>query len=142
MALYDRRQLVLLLGLLAAAGSGLAVREWRQTRPDLVERLERLDRDEARPAVVAAEPDGAHDHPGGTTGSRLAKRERTAPVDLNRASAEELMRLPGVGPSLAARIVALREAEGRFASVDDLRKIRGLGRARLERLRPMLTASE
>jgi competence ComEA-like helix-hairpin-helix protein len=140
--LYDRRQLVLLLGLLAAAGTGLAVREWRQARPDLVERLEQLDRDATPPATVANDPDATRSRPAATTGSRFAKRESAAPVDLNRASAEELTRLPGVGAGLAARIVALREAEGGFASVDDLRKIRGLGRARLERLRPLLTASE
>jgi competence ComEA-like helix-hairpin-helix protein len=58
------------------------------------------------------------------------------PIDVNRASADELARLPGVGRTLAARIVATREAEGPFASVDDLRRVPGLGRARVDRLRP------
>jgi competence protein ComEA len=57
------------------------------------------------------------------------------PLDVNRASAEELARLLGVGRALAGRIVETREAAGPFASVDDLRRVPGLGRARVERLR-------
>lgn len=52
------------------------------------------------------------------------------------------MRLPGVGPALAARIVAAREAIGRFHSVDDLDRVRGLGRAKVERLRPLVVVGE
>jgi len=58
------------------------------------------------------------------------------PLDLNRASAAELERLPGVGPALAARIVAYRDSIGRFRAVDDLDRVRGIGPALLERLRP------
>jgi competence protein ComEA len=61
---------------------------------------------------------------------------------VNHAAAEALVRLPGVGPALAARIVAARQALGPFATVDDLRRVRGLGRAKLERLRPLVRAGE
>ncbi len=64
------------------------------------------------------------------------------PLDLNHARADDLVRLPGVGPALAARIVAAREAIGRFASVDDLDRVPGLGRAKIERLRPLVVAGE
>ena len=60
------------------------------------------------------------------------------PLDVNLASAAELERLPGVGPALAARIVDVRAREGPFGSVDDLRRVRGVGGATLERLRPRL----
>lgn len=56
-------------------------------------------------------------------------------VDLNRATAEELERLPGIGPALARRIVALRAEVGRFRQIDDLLRVRGIGPATLERLR-------
>ncbi len=56
-------------------------------------------------------------------------------VDLNRATAEELDRLPGVGPATAAAIVAHREQRGPFRSVDDLLQVRGIGTAKLEALR-------
>ena len=55
-------------------------------------------------------------------------------LDINRASEPELTRLPGVGPALAARIVAARP----FAAVDDLRRVRGVRTALFERLRPFL----
>jgi competence protein ComEA len=61
------------------------------------------------------------------------------PIDLNRASAQELMRLPGIGPVLAGRIIASRDADGRFASIDDLRRIAGLGPAKIERFRSLVT---
>jgi competence ComEA-like helix-hairpin-helix protein len=57
------------------------------------------------------------------------------PVDVNRASVTELTALPGIGPALAERIVAAREEDGRFRSVDDLLRVSGIGPAKLERLR-------
>jgi competence protein ComEA len=58
------------------------------------------------------------------------------PIDLNRASAEELEQLPGIGPVLAARIVELRRQRGRFQSVEELLDVRGIGPKRLEQIRP------
>jgi len=60
-----------------------------------------------------------------------------SPVDVNRASATELEALPGIGPALAGRIVAAR-GERPFSSVDDLGRVRGIGPATLERLRPLV----
>ncbi len=67
--------------------------------------------------------------------------EQAPLVDLNRASAPELMRLPGVGPALAARIIAARDADGPFTSVDDLRRVAGIGAARIARFRELVTVS-
>jgi len=61
------------------------------------------------------------------------------PIDLNHASAEELQRLPRIGPSLAARIVAFRQSHGPFPSVDSLVRVPGIGPATLARLRERLT---
>lgn len=55
-------------------------------------------------------------------------RERAdGKVDLNRADAARLDALPGIGPVLAARIVAYREQHGGFRSVRDLRRVQGIG---------------
>ncbi len=59
-------------------------------------------------------------------------------VDLNRADAEGLQTLPGVGPALAARIVSARQ-ERVFTSLDDLERVPGIGPATVARLRPHAT---
>ncbi|MEN3001007.1 MAG: helix-hairpin-helix domain-containing protein [Armatimonadota bacterium] len=61
------------------------------------------------------------------------------PLDLNRATAEELEALPGIGPVLAARIVEYRQQRGRFQSVDELLDVHGIGPKRLEQIRPYVT---
>ncbi len=63
----------------------------------------------------------------------------SGPVDLNTATAEQLEELPGVGPAIAAAILDERERRGRFATVDDLLDVRGIGDARLEQLRDLVT---
>jgi competence protein ComEA len=62
-----------------------------------------------------------------------------APVDLNAATPEQLDSLPGVGPATAAAIVAHRQEIGRYTSVDELLDVRGIGPAKLDALRPLVT---
>lgn len=59
-------------------------------------------------------------------------------LDLNRASRQDLERLPGVGPVMAERILTLRKDRGGFRSLEELQSVRGIGSATLERLRPVL----
>ena len=61
------------------------------------------------------------------------------PLDLNSATASELDRLPGIGPSRAAAILQYREQHGRFATVDELKQVRGFGQAAISRLQALLT---
>lgn len=63
------------------------------------------------------------------------------PIDVDRASAAELDRLPGIGPALAQRIVEDREANGAFGSVEALQRVRGIGPALAARLAPLVTFS-
>jgi len=63
-----------------------------------------------------------------------------APVDINTADAATLAAaINGVGPSRAAAIIAYREANGPFASVDELTAIRGIGPKLLERNREVIS---
>lgn len=48
-------------------------------------------------------------------------------VDVNSAEAAELQLLPGIGPKLAAAIIESRQSDGPFASLDDLRRVAGIG---------------
>ncbi len=60
-------------------------------------------------------------------------------VDLNGASAAELEALSGIGPVIGQRIVEFRQKTGRFRRVGDLSRVRGIGPAKLERLRGLVS---
>jgi competence protein ComEA len=60
------------------------------------------------------------------------------PIDLNAASAELLAELPGIGPSKAQAIVARRESDGPYRTVDDLAEVRGIGPKTVDRLRQLV----
>jgi competence protein ComEA len=62
------------------------------------------------------------------------------PVDINSADEAQLDTLPGVGPSTARAIIEYRAQHGRFASVDGLLDVRGIGPKKLERLRNLVVA--
>ena len=61
-------------------------------------------------------------------------------IDINEAGPAELDLLPGIGPKLAERITADRRALGRFTSVSDLQRVRGVGPVTVERIRPYVVA--
>ena len=61
------------------------------------------------------------------------------PININRASAEELTALRGIGPAIAGNIVEYRLRVGRFHNVDDLLHVTGIGHVRLEQLRNYVT---
>ena len=60
-------------------------------------------------------------------------------MNLNTADAAALETLPRVGPAMAQKIIAWRQANGRFASVDDLLAVGGIGPKTLESLRALVT---
>jgi competence protein ComEA len=60
-------------------------------------------------------------------------------LDLNAATAEQLQRVPGIGPKTAAAIVNFRLKSGPFRRVDDLLAIKGISKRKLEELRPYVT---
>lgn len=61
-----------------------------------------------------------------------------ARVNVNRAGVDALQQVPGIGPVLAARIVAYRQAHGPFQSVDELTRVQGIGPRSLENMRPYI----
>lgn len=62
-------------------------------------------------------------------------------IDINSATADQLDAVPGIGPVMAEAIVAYREENGKFASVEDLQgKVKGVGEKTLEKISPYLTA--
>jgi competence ComEA-like helix-hairpin-helix protein len=62
----------------------------------------------------------------------------STPLDLNRATVEQLVELPGIGDVKAAAILAVRDERGGFGSLSELESVRGIGPALSAKLRPLL----
>jgi competence protein ComEA len=71
--------------------------------------------------------------------SPAANTSPAGPVNINSATAEQLDVLPGVGPATASAIVAHREQHGPFQTVEQLGDVRGIGPAKLDALRGLVT---
>lgn len=69
-------------------------------------------------------------------GLRPAHRGVARQVDLNQATASDLQALPGIGPKLAQRVIDHRTARGPFGKIEDLQRVKGIGRRKFDRLRP------
>jgi competence protein ComEA len=86
----------------------------------------------AAAAPVAAAPP--------TTPKAAASEAR--PIDINTADSATLETVPGIGKSLSQRILAFREKNGPFQSVDDLLKVQGVGEKSIQKLRPYLMVAK
>ena len=158
---YTAPQLRLLILLALTLLVGLGVREWRAGFPDAAERFERFDREEtlapllpdaAPPPATPASAPPVPAQPGPATGAAPPRPPASAPaaapappaepLDVNRADAAELARLPGVGAGLAQRIVEERERRGGFDSPEGLRYVLGMGPKKLAAIRPFITVRD
>ena len=96
------------------------------------------------PYVSLPETAGRRHSPGGEvgrSGQPEARSESQKKVNLNRATVEQLETLPGIGPARAKAIVRWRSERGRFTTLDALLEVPGIGRATLERLKPLVTVA-
>jgi len=97
------------------------------------DKLKGADLSDINLARVVKDGEQIYIYPPNKSGSAMrispqrAKAKATGPIALNRASAKELESLDGIGPVLAARIVAYRNQNGPFLTVDDLMKVSGIG---------------
>jgi competence protein ComEA len=84
------------------------------------------------PATVVAQGD-----------ARPVKAQDTAiaTVNLNTATAEQLQKLPGVGPATAKRILEYRQKNGNFKKVEELMNVRGIGEKTFLKMKPQLTVT-
>lgn len=151
--------------LLALAAGGLWVARERAAEPEPPVAVVELRGDVPNPgfyalpepahlrdalAAAGAPTDGVQDRPLqqgdrvalGPEGAQVARTDAALALglrlDLNAASADALETLPGVGPRKAAQIAEDRARRGPFASVDELDRVKGIGPATVEQLRPYL----
>lgn len=62
-------------------------------------------------------------------------------IDLNTASMEELIALPGIGEVTAERIIQFRETKGRFRKIEDIMNVKGIGKKKFENIKPYIKVS-
>jgi competence protein ComEA len=61
-------------------------------------------------------------------------------ININQATEAELCTLPGIGPSMAKKIIDYRNEHGAFQSGDDLKKVKGIGTAKFDKIKDKVTA--
>ncbi len=92
------------------------------------------------PAELSLQPAVFVEDTGKSKPNRQAKKQLSGVVNVNTAPVETLVLLPGIGPSLAERIVEFREKR-KFTQVVHLRRVKGIGRAKFEKLKDYITVS-
>jgi len=114
--------------------SGIGDKTLARIRPWLCAELDEASRDEApRFAPVKSRSAAAGRSSGGKKEAALAGKT----IDVNEADAAQLQRLPRIGPKLAQRIIEERDKQP-FATVNDLRRVKGIGPKTLDGLRPFV----
>jgi competence protein ComEA len=99
---------------------------------------EQADRARVNLAAVLRDGDQVHVPAAGQV-VELATSSAPRNIAINQATVEEIDTLPGIGPELAGRIVAYREANGPFANLDALDAVEGVGPSLLEAIGPLVT---
>lgn len=132
------RSLVLKLAMLAVTGGLVLWMEWgHQPSPQPLG----LSMQERATHVANRSNPQSDQHSGRQASVKVVQLQERVLVDLNRASAQELEALPGIGAALAQRVIAFRTSAGRFHTVEDLRGVKGIGAKKFERLKSLVTVS-
>ncbi|MCH8558099.1 MAG: ComEA family DNA-binding protein [Balneolia bacterium] len=107
-----------------------------------------------RPAAAEAEIEKKVQEPETITAPEPVMEEATAvvsessgeaqsgKVNINSADAASLATLPGVGPAIAARIIEYRNENGPFRQIEDIKNVRGIGEARFEAIKDLITVGD
>lgn len=93
---------------------------------------------ERRPPAALVSDTLPDDSTGAAASEKEAEVWEKPLVNINKADIEVLKSLPGIGPTYARRIIAYRKEKGRFKTLDDLKKIKGIAQKRLEKLKPFI----
>jgi competence protein ComEA len=95
-----------------------------------------------RPSNPPPPPASAITRPSFHSAPAAARRPVSFPINLNTAQRKEFMELPGIGEQLAERILQYRKVHGAFRTIEQLREVKGIGKKRMDRLRPLVTVAK
>jgi competence ComEA-like helix-hairpin-helix protein len=155
---FSRREQAVVLFLLALVVAGMGVRAYRSfgsvTQTDFDEQGFRAAVEKLRvtqDSLAVARADSLRQNPDTAPATAAdvvlplrhePEKNVSGPMDINTASAAALAQLPRIGPRMAERIVAYRREQGVFTTVDDLRKVKGIGEKTFEKLRPLIVVKQ
>lgn len=69
---------------------------------------------------------------------KVSKLKESEKININSAGIDDIVRLPGIGPVLAQRIIAYRDSAGPYIEADDLLNVKGIGEKKLVKIKPHL----
>lgn len=112
----------------------------KQEQQQLMARYKPIGQRTNQSFPAADTTDTTHSHPNLPQADKSKKDSgaKVSLIDINKASVTALEALPGVGPAIAGRIVAYRKKHGLFQTIKDLREVKGIGKKRLEKIRPFI----
>lgn len=151
--MWGREMRAGLVFVLVSVAAGGAFRGWQRAHHERFDEIvaslveaDARDTAAAAHAVASFEPDSGTAARDSTTEAVAPRRARAtaqalrpSSIDVDRASAADFERLPGIGPALAGRIVAERSSGGPLGGPEGLLRVRGIGAKTLEKIRPYLT---
>lgn len=133
---FTRGEITVILFLSITYGAGLCVRWFQGAGADAGLTFAYQQQDSTFRAL-SRDADAIARGPTVSSTARAAPETLVAgSINLNTATAEELDRLPGIGPHYALEIVRYRERHGPFRSVEELLEVKGIGPKKLARIRP------
>lgn len=120
----------------AFASAGVPASEIRFPSSGTVTNPENDPTESTSPALSAVGDIGASHPQARNTSSPLSPDTK---ININTAEADELVKLPGIGPAIAARIIEYRTEHGPFQEISEIKNVRGIGEARFEAIKDFIT---
>lgn len=133
---------VVILGSASIFGMVWSIGPWRGAHPPAHPSLQSSSQPPAVPAQTHAKQEPSAGVPDAPPTSAPRPSTDSTIINLNTATQAQLELLPGIGPSLASRIVEYRNEHGSFASVDELDRVKGIGSRTLERIRKLVKVGD
>lgn len=69
----------------------------------------------------------------------LGSENKTSKININKATQTELETLPGIGPAIATKIINYRDENGKFATIEDIKKVNGIGDSKFENIKDLIS---
>jgi comEA protein len=142
---FTRKEALAILILSGTFLAGISIRWFQSKQQADAESIRTFDYSRSDSAFAArSKPSGSPaQHSSALTQAQndsviTTKRTQKGLVNINTATKTQLMNLPGIGPSLADRILEHRASNGPFTSTSELRKVKGIGEKKFEKLQPLI----